>query len=421
MSRKGSGLRRGWGGGAAALILALPPLLAGCGDRGEPALTVGGELRFTEADLAGLSRERRQDLGVVAGFGLAVARGEVGRLGEPRVVRLEGEFLVERLVDEETLRRAGVGDDVLRARYETSPAWQLEVRHILFRAERNAPDSVRAAARARALEALTRAQEGEDFATLAAQLSEEPGAAQRGGLLRPGRRGDWVPEFWGAASVLQPGGLSGVVETVYGFHVLRLEGREPVPFAEMRGEVVREVAGLLGRPEREAARSALETELSEGIEVLAGSAAALRGAAPSPSDPVARWPGGTLRTDAFLRWWAALEAREAPDLEAAPPGEVEEAIRRAALDARLVERALAREIHLPAAEGDALRRSWEAQAARWAAALGFRTGLAPEAVGTVALRALGATGQDQAIARDELLRAAPLVRALYPIRLTPPG
>ena len=49
---------------------------------------------------------------------------------------------------------------------------------------------------------------GADFAETAAQLSEEPGAEGRQGLLVPGRDGLWVPEFWAAALALEPGDIT---------------------------------------------------------------------------------------------------------------------------------------------------------------------------------------------------------------------
>ncbi|HEX9710833.1 MAG TPA: peptidyl-prolyl cis-trans isomerase, partial [Candidatus Thermoplasmatota archaeon] len=79
-------------------------------------------------------------------------------------------------------------------------------------------------------------------------LAEEPGGEARAGLLPPGREGAWVPEFWAAALALEPGELSPVAETQYGYHVLRLEGRTIVPFPEARSVVARRVARTLVDP-----------------------------------------------------------------------------------------------------------------------------------------------------------------------------
>ncbi|HEV7380328.1 MAG TPA: peptidylprolyl isomerase [Dyadobacter sp.] len=68
----------------------------------------------------------------------------------------------------------------------------------------------------------SRAEKGEDFAMLAQIYSEDLGSAKNGGDLGFAKRGAMLPEFEGAALALKPGEMSGVVESQYGFHLIKL-------------------------------------------------------------------------------------------------------------------------------------------------------------------------------------------------------
>ncbi len=84
-------------------------------------------------------------------------------------------------------------------------------------------DSSRAAARGLLESLLERARAGEDFARLATEFSQDPGSAPAGGDLGWFRRGDMADEFEEAAFSLLEGGISDVVETVFGFHIILVE------------------------------------------------------------------------------------------------------------------------------------------------------------------------------------------------------
>jgi len=79
----------------------------------------------------------------------------------------------------------------------------------------------RDAALKRAMDADFRAKQGEDFAALAQQYSDDEPTAKKGGTLPPFRAGQTVPEFEDAAFRLKPGEVSDVVETMFGFHVIK--------------------------------------------------------------------------------------------------------------------------------------------------------------------------------------------------------
>lgn len=84
-------------------------------------------------------------------------------------------------------------------------------------------DSAVAAARAEAEEVLQKLRAGEDFVELARQYTDEPGGRERGGDLGWFRSGQMVPEFERVAFALPPGAVSGIVETSFGLHIIKVE------------------------------------------------------------------------------------------------------------------------------------------------------------------------------------------------------
>ncbi len=95
-------------------------------------------------------------------------------------------------------------------------------------------------ARQRLDEIRARIEKGEQFKSLAALYSQDPGSAKRGGDLGYGGRGDWTSEFESMAFSLQTGVLSPVFESQFGFHILEVLDR--------KGEMVK-VRHILIRPE----------------------------------------------------------------------------------------------------------------------------------------------------------------------------
>jgi peptidyl-prolyl cis-trans isomerase D len=96
-------------------------------------------------------------------------------------------------------------------------------RHILVKLPDGATAEQKAEARQKIDAILQRVKNGEDFATVARQESDDSSAAE-GGYLDCFQHGRMVKPFEDAALALAPGQISPVVETQYGFHVIKLEG-----------------------------------------------------------------------------------------------------------------------------------------------------------------------------------------------------
>ena len=113
-------------------------------------------------------------------------------------------------------------------------------RHILIRLLPDADDEATTAALDKADSVVSRLDGGEEFATLAKELSDDPGSAANGGDLGFFGRGIMAPEFENAVFELQPGERSKPVKSPFGFHVIELveiKPEEATPLAEVRDEL----------------------------------------------------------------------------------------------------------------------------------------------------------------------------------------
>ncbi len=127
----------------------------------------------------------------------------------------------DRLLMESLLTREGdkgATDAAMKTFYDETiktlkPGQEFKARHILVESEDEAK------------KAIERLKKGEDFAKLAGELSKDPGSGKEGGDLGWFEKERMVPEFGEAAEKLAKGGISEIVKTQFGFHIIKLEDK----------------------------------------------------------------------------------------------------------------------------------------------------------------------------------------------------
>jgi len=143
---------------------------------------------------------------------------------------------IEKLLDKEMAAAGepGVTDADVRKYYDEntdrfSTPEQVRASHILIKTE-GLDDAGKAEAKKKIEDLLAKARAGEDFAALAREHSEDPGSKARGGeYVFP--RGQMVKPFEDAALALESGQISDVVETQFGYHIIKLSEKLPAKTA----------------------------------------------------------------------------------------------------------------------------------------------------------------------------------------------
>jgi peptidyl-prolyl cis-trans isomerase D len=149
------------------------------------------------------------------------------------------------LVDLTKLRQSvQISDDDLKARYQRDIQQyevpnRVHVEHILFMTV-GKPDAEVDEIRKKAEDVLKQVKKGAKFEDLAKKNSEDPGTKDKGGDLGWIVQGQTVPEFEKVAFSLQPGTVSDLVKTQYGFHIIKVLAKETAhtrPFDEVKDSI----------------------------------------------------------------------------------------------------------------------------------------------------------------------------------------
>lgn len=150
-----------------------------------------------------------------------------------------------KVVDREVRSGVMVGDSEMKRYYqEHRDRFALPEEYTLSQIliqPRSPDDTADALAKARRI--MSELKRGEKFEDLALQYSDGPNAS-RGGRLGLVRQGELLPAIERAIAPLVPGGISDIIETSEGFHIIRVEEKKPKQFRPFE-EVKFEIQGLV--------------------------------------------------------------------------------------------------------------------------------------------------------------------------------
>ncbi|MBN2000421.1 peptidylprolyl isomerase, partial [candidate division KSB1 bacterium] len=132
-----------------------------------------------------------------------------------------------------------IDDEQMQKEYEDYTSKEIaSVRHILMQTT-GKNDSEKAEIRKKMEGLLDRAKAGEDFAALAEEFTEDPGSKATGGLYEEFGKGQMVKPFEDAAFTVPVGEISDIVETRYGYHIIKVINRNSYKsFDEKREELL---------------------------------------------------------------------------------------------------------------------------------------------------------------------------------------
>ncbi|MDY6972619.1 MAG: peptidylprolyl isomerase [Thermodesulfobacteriota bacterium] len=145
---------------------------------------------------------------------------------------------IHQFVEQEFVKNLVVSEEETEAYYNSNlelfnKPEMVQASHILIKLDPQADESQRAEAQKRIVEIQAKLEKGGDFEDLAREFSQGPTSANSGDLGYFGR-GQMVKPFEEAAFALSPGEVSGIVETKFGFHLIKAGNKRPASTANYK-------------------------------------------------------------------------------------------------------------------------------------------------------------------------------------------
>lgn len=234
------------------------------------------------ADFAELARRHSEDPSV------AQNNGDLGYFSGGRMIQaFEDQAYATPVGEVSDVFRTSFGYHILRVTDRRPAEAEIRASHILIGLGADASAADSAAARALADELLGRIRAGEDFADLAREYSDDAASGARGGDLGFFGRDRMVAPFSDAAYALEDvGDVSDVVETRFGYHIIRLtDRREPMTYDEAY-PALKQLAERL--PRTAIRRQAVGQEFRAEAGSRLDTALVRRAVAPYPADTLLR-------------------------------------------------------------------------------------------------------------------------------------
>ena len=152
---------------------------------------------------------------------------------------------IKELIDQQVTSKVVITDEESKAYYDKNPQRfkqpeQIKASHILIKVDAKADEAKKAEARQRIEEVQQKLKDGGDFAALAKEYSEGPSSA-KGGDLGYFRHGQMVKPFEEAALALKPNEVSDVVETRFGYHLIKVYDNKPeqtLAYADVKEKII---------------------------------------------------------------------------------------------------------------------------------------------------------------------------------------
>ena len=159
-------------------------------------------------------------------------------------------FLTNEYLKREVMQKVTVSENEVKTYYdahqdEYKTPEMVMARHILFLVDTSATDEAKKNVHEKAAATLKKIKGGEDFAKLASELSDDPGSKPKGGDIGFVARGKTVKPFENALFSLKTGEISGVVETQFGFHIIKAEEKKDAsvePFDAVKEKVRQKIS-----------------------------------------------------------------------------------------------------------------------------------------------------------------------------------